>query len=121
MTIEGKVVKGKQLGRTIGFPTANIETEIQTGEGPDGVYAAYIHVDGRRYPCMVNIGHHPTLPEGGKTVEAHIIGYSGDAYGKKVLLETARYIRPEQKFGSVEELKNQLERDKITSISILNG
>lgn len=121
MIIEGKVVKGKQLGRTIGFPTANIEIKHQMGSGPDGVYAAFIEIDGQERCCMVNIGHHPTLPEGGKTVEAHIFGYSGDAYGKDVRLETAGYIRPEQKFASVEELKAQLEKDKKTSISLLNG
>ena len=121
MIIEGKVVPGKQLGRTIGFPTANIEAARQTGEGPDGVYAAYIDVDGTRHSCMVNIGHHPTLPEGGKTVEAHIIGYSGDAYGKEVRLETAGYIRPEQKFASVDDLKAQLERDIITTIELIGA
>ena len=120
MIIEGKVVKGKQLGRTIGFPTANIEVNHQMGSGPDGVYAAFIEIDDRQLYCMVNIGHHPTLPEGGKTVEAHIFGYSGDAYGKYVQLETVGYIRPEQKFASVEELKTQLERDKISANEILN-
>ena len=121
MIIEGKVVKGKQLGRTIGFPTANIDAERREGEGPDGVYAALIDVDGARYGCMVNIGHHPTLPEGGKTVEAHIFDFEGDAYGKNVRLETVGFIRPEQKFASVEALKAQLEKDKKTSISLLNG
>ena len=121
MKIEGTVVKGKQLGRTIGFPTANIDAQRRMGSGPDGVYAAFIEIDGVKYPSMVNIGHHPTLPEGGKTVEAHIIGYSGDAYGKHVVLETAAFIRPEQKFPSVEALKAQLEKDKKTSMELLNG
>ena len=91
MKIEGTVVKGKQLGRTIGFPTANIEIERRQGSGPDGVYAALIEIDGQKYGAMVNIGHHPTLPEGGKTVEAHIFGFRGDAYGKTVILKTAGY------------------------------
>ena len=121
MIIEGKVVPGKQLGRTIGFPTANIEAARQTGEGPDGVYAAFIEIDGVKYPSMVNIGHHPTLPEGGKTVEAHIFDYSGDAYGKRVRLETAAYIRPERKFASVEALREQLEKDKKTAGAVLAG
>ena len=121
MKIEGVVVHGKQLGRTIGFPTANVEIRQQSGSGPDGVYAAFFEVDGARLPCMVNIGHHPTLPEGGKTVEAHIIGYSGDAYGKNVTVDTVAFIRPEQKFGSVEELRLQLERDKNTTIALLSA
>lgn len=119
MIIEGKVVKGKQLGRTIGFPTANIEIKYQMGSGPDGVYAALIEIDGQKRFSMVNIGHHPTLPEGGKTVEAHILGYSGDAYGKQVCLETIEYIRPEKKFGSVDELKEQLKKDEKTCEEIL--
>lgn len=119
MIIEGKVVKGKQLGRTIGFPTANIEVVYQQGSGPDGVYAAFIEIDGQRRFSMVNIGNHPTLPGGGKTVEAHILGFSGDIYGRSVALETVEYLRPEKKFGSVEELKQQLRRDEKTCEAIL--
>lgn len=121
MIIEGRVVQGKQLGRTIGFPTANIEAECRLGDGPDGVYAAWIDVEGVRCGAMVNIGHHPTLPEGGRTVEAHIFDFCGDVYGMQVRLETVAYLRPERKFGSVDELRNQLEKDKITARTILGS
>ena len=115
MIIEGIVVHGKHLGRTIGFPTANVEVRRQAGSGPDGVYAAFLEVDGARHAGMVNIGHHPTLPEGDKTVEIHLLDFTGDLYGKHVVLETMGYIRPEQKFCSVEALRRQLEQDKITA------
>lgn len=115
MIFEGHVVHGKHLGRTIGFPTANIEVIRQLGNDPDGVYAAFLEVDGTRHAGMVNIGHHPTLPEGSKTVEIHLLDFAGDLYGKRVVLETAGYIRPEQKFSSIEALRQQLEQDKITA------
>lgn len=121
MRIEGVVVHGKQLGRTIGFPTANVEIRCQTGNGPDGVYAAFLEVNETRYYSMVNIGHHPTLPGGGKTVEAYIFDFSGDIYGKPVCIETVAYIRPEQAFPSVEALRLQLEKDKITTYELLSA
>lgn len=119
MRIEGKVVHGKQLGRTIGFPTANLHTERREGEGPNGVYAAWFCVDGRRLPCMVNIGHHPTLPEGGESVEAHIFDFSEDIYGRDAVLETVTYLRGEVKFPSAEALRTQLEKDRETCRALL--
>lgn len=121
MKIEGIVVHGKHIGRTIGFPTANVEIKNQEGSGPDGVYAAFLEVDDCRLPSMVNIGHHPTLPGGGKTVEAHILDYSADIYGKNVTIDTVSYIRPEQEFTSVEALRLQLEQDKMTAGKLLAG
>lgn len=119
MKIEGIVVHGKHLGRTIGFPTANLRADRRAGEGPNGVYAAWFHVDGRKLPCMVNIGHHPTLPGGGETVEAHIFDFSGDIYGRKATLETVKFLRSEVKFPSPEALRLQLERDMESCRAIL--
>ena len=121
MRIEGIVVHGKHIGRTLGFPTANVQAENISGSGEDGVYAAHFIVDGEKHASMVNIGRHPTLPEGEKTIEAHILDYAGDLYGRKVVIETTDYIRGEQKFASVEELRRQLEQDKITSRTLLAG
>ena len=112
MRIEGIVVHGKQLGRTIGFPTANLRADKRIGDGPNGVYAAWFYVNGKKLPCMVNIGHHPTLPGGGETVEAHIFDFSEDIYGKEAILETVSFLRSEAKFPSPEELRLQLEKDK---------
>ena len=121
MKIEGIVVQGKQLGRTIGFPTANLRADKREGEGPNGVYAAWIHVNGQKHPCLVNIGHHPTLPGGGETVEAHIFGFSEDIYGKKAILETVEFLRSEVKFPSPEALRQQLEKDKESCRKLLKG
>ena len=119
MRIEGVIAQGKQLGRTIGFPTANLQPAGKVNLQLKGVYAAWFEADGERLPCMVNIGHHPTLPEGAPTIEAHIFDYSGDLYGKRAAVELVALLRPEQKFPSVEELRLQLERDKIRSLEIL--
>lgn len=107
-TLEGEVVKGRQIGRTIGFPTANIK--VNSGEllPPNGVYAA--SVGGRK--AFVNIGHRPTLDNGGDiSVEVHIPGFDGDLYGKVLKVEFLRRIRPEIKFNSLDELKAQIQRD----------
>ena len=119
MKIEGIVVHGKQLGRTIGFPTANLHADKRIGDGPNGVYAAWFHVNGQKLPCMVNIGHHPTLPGGGETVEAHIFDFSEDIYGRKAILETVAFLRSEVKFPSPEALRRQLERDKESCRKLL--
>ena len=119
--IEGIVVKGKQLGRTIGFPTANIRPERWEGKGPNGVYAAWCTVDGARHPGMLNIGLHPTVPEGAPTVEINLFGFHDDIYGKRATVETVAYLRGEVRFNSVEELRAQLERDRKCSMEILNA
>ena len=119
MRIEGRIAQGKQLGRTIGFPTANLQPAGAVNLQLKGVYAAWFELEGERLPCMVNIGHHPTLPEGAPTIEAHIFDYSGDLYGKRAAVELVTLLRPEQKFPSVEALRLQLERDKVRSMEIL--
>ena len=119
MRIEGMIAQGKQLGRTIGFPTANLQPAGKIDLLLKGVYAAWFEVDGECLPCMVNIGHHPTLPEGAPTIEAHIFDYSGDLYGKSAAVELVTLLRPEQRFPSIEDLRRQLERDKIRSLEIL--
>ena len=120
MRIEGIVVRGRQLGRTLGFPTANLQPERIEGEGSEGVYAAWFEVDGERLPCMLNVGSHPTLPGGGQRFEAHIFRFSGDLYGKRAAVETAQYLRGETRFPSPEALVRQLERDRERCMKLLN-
>ena len=117
--IEGIVVQGKQLGRTIGFPTANIRPERWEGKGPNGVYAAWCTVDGARHPGMLNIGLHPTVPEGAPTVEINLFGFHDDIYGMRAVVETVAYLRSEVRFGSVDELRAQLEFDRTRSMELL--
>ena len=109
--LEGEVVAGKRLGRTIGFPTANIGG-MESSDCPPGVYFGVCEVDGVRYRVIINIGRHPTAPDGPPTVEAHLIDYSGDLYGRRIAVRLMEYMRGETKFPSLDALRQQLERDK---------
>lgn len=113
MIISGIVENGKQLGRTIGFPTANILAETQAETDCAGVFAGAIWLDEENapYPCMVNLGIHPTVPDGKPTIEAHILDFSEDIYGRRVRLELVRFLRSERRFGSLSELCEQLAKD----------
>ena len=113
-TVAGEVIRGKQLGSRLGFPTANIRYDMRPGGWPrDGVYAGVACVRNVLYLCVLNQGRHPTAPEGIPTVEAHLLDYSGGPlYGEKIVLEYLHYLRPETTFSSLELLKEQLRRDK---------
>ena len=108
--IIGTVVRGKQLGRTIGFPTANVQPDTQK-DIPYGVYAGECLWDTEIKPCVVNIGRHPTVPEGAPTIEAHILDFHGDLYGQTITLRLNRFLRPERRFESLDALREQLQRD----------
>ncbi len=113
--ISGTVVEGRQKGRQIGFPTANFRLPERCKLLPaHGVYVARVEIDGREFQVMMNIGIRPTVSENGEvTVEAHILGYSGDLYGRALVLHLVDFIREERRFDSFEELRAQLELDKI--------
>ena len=108
----GRVVTGDQLGRQLGFPTANLDI---TGLilPPNGVYAANTVVNGKRYRVALNIGLRPTVAstQPKLRVEAHLLDFSGDLYDAELEVEIGPRLREERRFGSVDELKNQLERD----------
>ena len=112
--IDGTVVGGFQIGRTLGFPTANLRLSCPHQLIPrEGVYATYAYVNGKRYAAMLNIGHRPTLGNGMDTsIEAHLIGFSGDLYGQPLRVEFRHFLREEQKFDSLESLTAQLQQDK---------
>ena len=115
MRIRGVIGHGKRLGHTLGFPTANIVADAPLPEvAQGGVYAATIAIEGipGALPCMVNIGRHPTAPEGPPTVEAHIFDFDADVYGCYAVLTTRKHLRPERKFDSLEALIEQLRRDE---------
>ncbi|TDQ19097.1 riboflavin kinase/FMN adenylyltransferase [Algoriphagus boseongensis] len=118
--LNGLVVKGQQIGRSIGFPTANIHIPNSYKLIPhDGVYAVEAKVDGVLYKAMLNIGNRPTVDGTRKTVEAHLFDFQGDLYNKLITIYFKEFIREEKKFGSLEELKNQLTQDQKTAKSIL--
>ncbi len=111
-TIEQEVVHGAQLGRTIGFPTLNQVFAEGQLVPKFGVYATKTCVDGVDYPSLTNIGMKPTVQyDGLPLAETYVIGYAGDLYGKVVPVSLLRFLRPEQKFASVEELTAQMQRD----------
>ena len=96
MQISGVVATGKRIGRTLGFPTANIlPDEGSVLPEQNGVYAAVLTLeDGRALPCVLNKGRHPTLPEGAATVEAFIFDFAGDLYGQRVRVDFRAFLRP---------------------------
>ena len=117
--IHGTVIKGRQLGRTIGFPTANIELdEINKMLPKIGVYAVKISIDDSCYFGMLNIGVKPTFNDNNLSIEVNIFDFDKDIYHKKIGISFEKRIRNEQKFASVEELKQQLIYDKETCLRI---
>lgn len=114
MKISGIIVHGKQLGRTIGFPTANLQPDAPAAVTADnGVYVARIAIEGYPEPlkCMLNQGSHPTAPEGAPTIEAHILDFGDDIYDRRAEVEYLVFLRPERKFPSLDALKEQLKAD----------
>lgn len=115
MVLTGCVVPGKRLGRTLGFPTANIlpdDPNVSAQLPENGVYFGKITLeDGTVYPCVLNQGRHPTVPEGPPTIEAHLLDYRGDLYGAHVTLAYGQQLRPERRFENVEALREQIARD----------
>ena len=106
----GEVIHGKGFGRTLGFPTANLSISHALAL-PFGVYAAHILVCRKWYDGIVNVGKHPTFPEGPPAVEAHIPGFADDLYGKTITVRLTRYIREEKVFPSTQALHEQIRKD----------
>lgn len=110
--ISGVVSEGNKIGRTIGFPTANITVDPNRALPPDGVYAAVTKIAGSSYKCIANLGVRPTVSDKGERLfEAHISDFDGDLYGRYMTFDFCEKIRDIKKFNSVEDLKAQLETD----------
>ena len=108
----GEVVKGKQLGRTVGQPTANIDFSQAKQLLPDGSYATVTTADGVRHVGLTNVGKRPTVDNYDyTTIENHILDFSGDLYGKELVLEFRRFIRGVDKFNSLAEMQAQVAKD----------
>lgn len=116
----GKVIKGKQLGRTIGFPTANIVLfESYKLIPKNGVYVVYSTINNNRVYGMMNIGYNPTVGENNKTIEVHFFDLNEDLYDKIVTVSIVKFIRTEEKFESIDTLKMQLNKDREFSKTYL--
>lgn len=117
---EGLVIKGDQLGRKLGYPTANLQytdkDKIHLGHG---VYAAYTQVDGVLYKGMLSIGNRPTLKNSNERVEINIFDFDKEIYGQVIRVVVKKYLRGQEKYSSLDELKNQLAIDKQSSLVVL--
>jgi riboflavin kinase/FMN adenylyltransferase len=109
--LSGEVVHGRQIGRTIGIPTANLIPPPGTVALRHGVYACMAYVDGKAYPAVLNVGSRPTVE--GKTVkaEAWLLDFDGDLYGKTLTLAFYKFLRPEQKFASLDDLQAEIQKN----------
>ncbi len=120
-TVSGLVVKGQQLGRTLGFPTANISVKENYKLIPaDGIYAVKVCNKYRKRDGMLNIGHRPTVGGEHKTIEVHIFDFDDDIYNSEISLEFIDRVREEIRFDSVDQLKLQLKKDEKSVRAILS-
>ena len=119
--ISGTVLKGKQLGRTIGFPTANLKIEENYKLIPrNGAYVVKSIINQKTVFGMMNIGFNPTVAGENLSIEIHYFDFDDDLYNQKISVSILERLRPEQKFGSVALLKEQLEKDKKTALEYIN-
>ena len=110
-TVSGKVVRGFRNGTKMGFPTANVAYDKNTVLPKEGVYAGFTEADGARYKSVINVGKNPTFDAKRLTVESHMIGFSGDIYGKNINVSFVKRLRGDVRFAGVEELKKQINVD----------
>ena len=110
-SLVGNVVKGKQIGRTIGFPTANLQVPTDKFLPRFGVYAVKVNHNNNSVLGVMNIGCRPTVEGESPTIEVHLLDWSGDLYGQTITVSLEAFLRTEQKFNSLEDLKQQIERD----------
>jgi riboflavin kinase/FMN adenylyltransferase len=109
--LTGQVIHGRQLGRTIGIPTANLALPEGVAELRHGVYACRVFIEGREYMAVTNVGMRPTVDGKHVTVEPWILDFDGDLYGKTLTLHFYEFLRPEQKFDSLETLQAEIQKN----------
>jgi len=120
--LTGTIIKGKGLGKTMGFPTANLNIEEPYKLIPkNGVYAVSCMINDERVIGMMNIGVNPTVNGEGQSIEVHFFDFEKDLYNKKVQVDMHARLRDERKFESIDELKAQLTKDKEASLQILRS
>ncbi len=117
--LTGKVVHGHQLGRKLGIPTANLMLPKELVVPKFGVYACVAVVDGQRYCAVTNVGTRPTVAGIGITVEPWILDYQGDLYDREITLEFYQFLRPEQRFSTLEALKHEIHHNAEEAREIL--
>ena len=123
-SITAEVVVGNKIGRTLGFPTANLELPREYMLLNGGVYACLVDYDGQRFKAMANIGHRPTIgdrSEDNPIIEVNLFDFDGDLYGKQIRVSFIDRIRDEEKFEGLVELKSQLEQDRNSAYKLLEN
>jgi riboflavin kinase/FMN adenylyltransferase len=121
-SVSGIVIEGRKIGRTIGFPTANIKPDSQYKLIPgNGVYAVEVQLNNNLYPGMLSIGSNPTVntDDRFRSIEVHILNFDKDIYGKKISIIFRKKLRDENKFDNLEQLTAQMGRDKIDTLRLL--
>ncbi len=120
--LTGNVVSGKNLGEKLGFPTANLNIKESYKLIPKtGAYVVKSEIENSTVFGMMNIGYRPTVKGENQTIEIHFFDFNKDLYNKTIQIDVITFLRDEQKFDSVENLKNQLQKDKEKSLKIING
>lgn len=116
-TLSGEVFKGDRIGRSIGFPTANVKPKEDYKLVPGkGVYSVTASFEGKVFPAMANLGNRPTVSQSDRRIlEVHIFNFDGDLYGKEITITFVDRIRDEIKFDSLDKLREQLEKDTLVA------
>lgn len=121
-SVTGTIIEGRKIGRSIGFPTANIHPDYRYKLIPcNGVYAVEVRLDGTVYPGMLNIGSNPTVNDDirFRSIEVHIFDFDKDIYGKNITVIFRKRLRDEKKFDSLQQLEDQMAKDKEDTLHLL--
>jgi riboflavin kinase/FMN adenylyltransferase len=121
LRLRGRVVTGERRGRTLGFPTANLHVRPGVLLPADGVYAVHARVDGAALPAVLNVGIRPTFGELRRTIEAHVLDWSGDLYGRWLELDFVARLRGEQRFDGPATLVAQIGADVAAARALLGA
>ena len=121
--LTGTIVAGKKIGRSIGFPTANIRTDTHKLIPANGVYAVEVRIDDGSYPGMLSIGTNPTIniENGIRSIEVNILNFERDIYGKDLTVVFKKRLRDEIKFGSIDQLADQMTKDKADTLKLFGS
>lgn len=121
-TLVGEVVRGQQIGRSIDFPTTNLAVPAEKFLPRRGVYCVWVEgAAAEPIPGVMNLGMRPTVNGLAQTIEVHLLDWSGDLYGKTLTVSLEKFLRPEQKFDSLDALKQQIQHDADQARSILSA
>lgn len=121
-SLAGIVIHGREMGKTLGYPTANIQVSNPIKLIPaDGVYAVFVWVQNKKYGGMLNIGNNPTIPGKGRSIEVNIFNFNETIYNQSIRIEFVDKLRDELKFNTLEDLKTQLHKDKLHALKSIDN